>query len=351
MHGPRYVAAPHVPDLPVEPKFVVAPLGGREQVVPVAAPRLPDQPVEPAFVQATLGDLGRVVPAPDPAISNSSGTSSTSLPAIPISGASVTRDGYDDYSSGLSLPSIPWRPDTFRILLLCGGPDERPDSLYNLFSALDGFECTNYDIANGAQFDIVDDVVWDTIYTAVTSLEYAACVACPPCSTFSQLHSLPGPPPLRDATGPGRYGRTALLPPVKERVRKHTLIATRVAQILSHFTRLKVPWIFESPWASENQVSALNLDEYVNLLAMHGVTKIKGVQCPFGGRSSKPTAWVSHGVELGSMPTECPHSKRKWQNQRTGEVVHKPHAPTSGKDEYLLENPLAPWTPRTNRRP
>ena len=221
----------------------------------------------------------------------------------------------------------------------------RPDSLFNLFTAVEGFECINYDVANGPQFDIVDDVVWDTIYTAVTSLEYVGCVACPPCSTYSQLHSLPGPPPLRDATGPGRYGRSNLLPPVKERVRKHTLITTRVAQILTHFTRLKVPWIFEAPWATDNQVSALNLDEFVNLLAMHGVTKTKGFQCPFGGKSPKPSAWVSMGVELCSMPNGCPHPKRKWQNQRTGEVVHKPHAPTSGKDVYLLENPLTPWEP------
>ena len=259
---------------------------------PVAAPRVPDQPVVPKFIMAPLGDRERVVPAPSlQARQNSHREPQPTYEAVTIPGATlcsqdpaVTRDGYDDYSIGQPLSNITWRPDKCRILLLCGGPDDRPDSVYNLFTAAEGFECTNYDVANGPQFDIVDDLVWDTIYTAVTSLEYVGCVACPPCSTYSQLHSLPGPPPLRDATGPGRYGRSNLLPPVKERVRKHTLISTRVAQILTHFTRLKVPWIFEAPWATENQVSALNLDEFVNLLAMHGVTKTIGFQCPFGRR-------------------------------------------------------------------
>jgi hypothetical protein len=175
-------------------------------------------------------------------------------------------------------------------------------------------------------------------------MEYVGCVACPPCGSYSKLHSLPGPPPLRDVTGPGRYGRSDLSPRSKERVRKHTLISTRVAHVLTHFTRLKVPWIFEAPWATANEVSALNLDEFIKLLAMHDVVKTQGYQCPFGGRSPKPTAWVSFGVDLSAMPSSCPHPKRMWHNQRTGAVVNKPHAPTSGKDVYLLTmNELTPW--------
>ena len=105
----------------------------------------------------------------------------------------VTSDGYDDHSSGQPLPNNSWRPDTARILLLCGGLDDRPNSLSNLFKTMGSFECTNYDIANGPQFDIVDDSVWDTLYSEATSMEYAGCVACPPCGSYSKLHSLPGP--------------------------------------------------------------------------------------------------------------------------------------------------------------
>ena len=144
----------------------------------VAAPRLPDQPVVPVVFMAPLGDQGRVVPAPSPP--NSSDTppptqdTSATIPgaAICSQDSAIDQDGYDDYSIDHPVSSVTWRPDKCRILLLCGGPDDRPDSLFNLFTAVEGFECINYDVANGPQFDIVDDLVWDTIYTAVTSLEY-----------------------------------------------------------------------------------------------------------------------------------------------------------------------------------
>ena len=84
----------------------------------------------------------------------------------------------------------------------------------------------NYDVANGAQFDIVDDTVWDRLLAEVSALEYVACIASPPCNTYSRLHSLPGPPPLRDVEGSGRYGRSDLSPRSKEHARKHTLIST-----------------------------------------------------------------------------------------------------------------------------
>ena len=253
-------------------------------------------------------------------------------------------DGYEDYSQQLTNFDLTWKPnDTQRILLLCGGLDERADSLSNLFKKYAGFEATNYDTANGPQFDIVDDTVWDTIHAESSAMEYVGCVACPPCGPMSRLHSLPGPPPLFDVKGPGRYGRSDLSPRSKERARKHILLTTRVAQLLTRFTRLRIPWIFEAPWASENEVSALNLDEFISLLAMDGVVKIRGVQCPFGGESSKPTAWVTFGVDLTSMPNSCPHQNRTWYNQRSGETVIKPHAPTKGKDVFLLHrNPLAP---------
>ena len=138
--------------------------------------------------------------------------------------------------------------------------------------------CTNYDLANGPQFDITDDTVWDELFTGASSMEYVACMAGPPCGPMSKLHSLPGPPALFDVDGRGRYGRRDLSPRSKERARKHILIITRALQILSHFTRLKVPWIYEAPWATEKEVSAFNLDELKILLAMEGVTKALGYQ-------------------------------------------------------------------------
>jgi len=228
------------------------------------------------------------------------------IPADIHDAPAVTADGYDDHSNGIDTHKPGWRPEVCRILLICAGPNDRPDSLYNLLRNVPGLDCVNYDIANGAQFDIVDDTVWDRLLAEVSALEYVACLASPPCNTYSRLHSLPGPPPLRDVEGSGRYGRSDLSPRSKEHVRKHTLISTRVAHVLTQFTRPRVPWIFEAPWATEKQTSALNLDEYRSLLAMDGVTKTLGYQCPFGGLSPKPSAWVLSGIDFTGMPQSCP---------------------------------------------
>ena len=79
-----------------------------------------------------------------------------------------------------------------KILILCGGPNDREVSLYNLFIAA-GFECVNYGRLNGQQFDLVDDVVKDEILRDIAAGEYVAAFASPECSTFSKLHNFLGP--------------------------------------------------------------------------------------------------------------------------------------------------------------
>ena len=116
---------------------------------------------------APPGDREKEVPAPCTDTLPNSYCPPALLPTIPITimepkqsldevriDPVVTSDGYDDHSSGQPLSNNAWRPDTSRILLLCGGLDDRPDSLSNLFKTMGGFEVTNYDTANGPQFDI-----------------------------------------------------------------------------------------------------------------------------------------------------------------------------------------------------
>ena len=164
-------------------------------VVPAFAVPTGDREGEPS-AQNTGTSQNSIMPALQlpiiTTVCNESSQGSTDDGPIP----GVVRDGYDDHSKGQSIPKVCWRPDKNRILLLCGGPDDREDSLTNLFRA-SGLECTNYDLTNGPQFDIVDDSVWDKLYTEASSMEYVGCMAGPPCGPMSKLHSLPGPPPLR----------------------------------------------------------------------------------------------------------------------------------------------------------
>ena len=96
----------------------------------------------------------------------------------------------------------------------------------------------------------------------------------------------------------------------------------------------------------ENQVSVLHLDEYVRLLAKPGVKHKKGVQCPFGALSSKPTPWLYFMVDLEDMPSVCPHPRRKWycdvDSHRSTLAMHPA---TKGSGRYSLK----PFSPHEQR--
>ncbi len=94
------------------------------------------------------------------------------------------------------------------------------------------------------------------------------------------------------------------------------------------------PLIFGTPALRDGEVSILRLDEYQTLLNSSSVRHNIGVQCPFGSLSSKPTSWLSCGVDLADMPQKCTHVKRPWFNDRTGTAVIAKHRPTSGTDTY-----------------
>jgi len=57
-----------------------------------------------------------------------------------------------------------------KVLLLCAGPDDRYDGLTQLIKAA-VFVPVNFDTANGAQFDLVDDAISDPIAASVAGGE------------------------------------------------------------------------------------------------------------------------------------------------------------------------------------
>ena len=68
------------------------------------------------------------------------------------------------------------RRQQMKILILCGGPNSRRMSFYNLLISA-GFDCVNYDRLNGQQFDLVDDVTKDEILPDIAAGEYVAAFA------------------------------------------------------------------------------------------------------------------------------------------------------------------------------
>ena len=105
---------------------------------------------------------------------------------------------------------------------------------------------------------------------------------------------------------------------LKEQVRIHNLVSLRVAQVLDLFVVRRLPWIFETPAISQNQLSIAHLDEYVNLLKLPEAKHQVGVQRPCGSLSSKPTSWVFFLADLTDMTPKCQHPKRTWFNDSEG---------------------------------
>ncbi len=230
---------------------------------------------------------------------------------------------------------------TVKVLLLCTGPDDRPNSMVKLITN-GGVECESFDVENGPLFDLTDDATWDPLVARVQSGDFSAAFASPPCTTHSKVRKKPGgPPPLRGIDGASRYGLAGLSVRNKELVRKHNLIYVRVAMLLKILVEHCCPWIFEQPAQVEGEVSALNMDEYRQLVAMPGVKHTIGIQCTFGAISSKPTSWVYHALCMEDMPSVCPHVKRIWFNDRTGVGTAAKHRPTSGKDTYSSTQKVA----------
>ena len=102
----------------------------------VEASPLPDKPVEPMFM-APPGDREGDASAPNSVLQQLptiliAPPESKQCPEVICTDPVVNQDGYDDHSRGQSPPNITWLPDKSRTLLLCGGPDDRPDSLGNL---------------------------------------------------------------------------------------------------------------------------------------------------------------------------------------------------------------------------
>ena len=124
------------------------------------------------------------------------------------------------------------------LLILFAGPSSNEGNLAFHFQLL-GYTVVTYDVLDGPQNDLLDDAVWDPIYSRIQGGEFKALIASPPCGTFSRLRGLPnGPPKLRGLAGGERYGLPNLTPQQKDHVRKHTLLAVRALQACEAMAKL-----------------------------------------------------------------------------------------------------------------
>ena len=197
-----------------------------------------------------------------------------------------------------------------------------------------GHEVDDYDFANGEQYDLTDDAVWEPLHKRIKTGDYLAIFSSPPCGTFSRVRNVPGgPPPLRGTAGAERYGLRNIGKQNADLVRSHNLLALRTAAATQTMMDLDRPAIIEQPAIRDGEVSMYLLDEFIKLTKHMQHTK--SVQCAFGASAVKLTSWMTHGVNLDDMTAACAHEPRVWHEEGTGKTITAPHPPARGRRRFF----------------
>ena len=221
-----------------------------------------------------------------------------------------------------------------KVLIICSGPSTNENNLQKYLQQL-GMDVVAFDIIDGIHMDITDDSVWDPLFADIRNGKFAAVVASPPCSTFSRLRGIPGGPPiLRGISGPAVYGLRTLTPKQQEQVRTHNLIALRAISACESIAVQGGIFVLEQPAVRDGEVSLFHLNEAVALAAKTSVTHWLGAQCPFGAATRKLTSWLTAGLDFSDMPKTCPHSKKQWFLEGTGQSILATHPPSRGSCRY-----------------
>ena len=94
--------------------------------------------------------------------------------------------------------------------------------------------------------------------------------------------------------------------------------------------------MLEQPAWRKDEISMLNLDEFVLLLAQPGVNHSIRPQCPFGAKAFKSTSFITYGVSVEDMSTECCHTIKYWYRQGDASRIFARHPPSRGRHRYYL---------------
>ena len=243
-----------------------------------------------------------------------------------------------------SSPTTSSRPT---LLHLFSGPSGRSDGLASCLAEI-GWDCEEWDILNGPDFDLTDNENWCRLSSRISVGCYDACLLGPPCNTFSNARNDHdgGPQPLRTASGAERYGRQGLEPKDKEKVKIGTLLAVRSARVFSDFHNQRKPAVLEQPlWIQDGtSVSMLNFDEYARLRSLPGVSVRDMVQCVYGARVVKSTTLLSYLVDLSDVKSECNHPVQRWTRPSDGKIHWGAHPPLQGIEWFLSDAEFAEHT-------
>ena len=108
-----------------------------------------------------------------------------------------------------------------QILHLFSGPSGRRDGLL-CYAKAAGADGEDWDIENGREYDLLDDIIYNTLLDRIKAGELDAGMLGPPCGTFSNARREDdfGPRPLRLPGPQGIYGRNDLTVDESKSVRR-----------------------------------------------------------------------------------------------------------------------------------
>ena len=242
-----------------------------------------------------------------------------------------------------------------RFLYLFSGPDVAT-SVGHAVEVLGGaMEC--YDIAIDKGHDLCDDSLWSKILAELRQGNYHGGIASPPCGSFSACRrqdpgEAPGPAALRSDSPPGIYGLKDAPQEKKEYLRIGTLCAFRAASMveellaLSPVAEVALPASIETPERRDGQPSVFKLPEVIILDQDSRISIIRGVQCPYGALSPKPSEMLGT-MALRDWVRECPHPAQAWRVPWSGKRHLQPHPPLRGRQRAI---PEADWCKSMLRR-
>ena len=123
----------------------------------------------------------------------------------------------------------------------------------------------------------------------------------PPCDSFGGLAGRPSQNGhivgfMRGEFGKDRYGLRELKPKDKERVRLATFLTLRCAAVAAACCQHRIPWWAEQPKKFVGCAHAFELDEWLLVRSVAGVTLTCVPQCHFVDLFEKPHDFLRYTV-------------------------------------------------------
>jgi len=236
-------------------------------------------------------------------------------------------------------------------LILFSGKARPGDIHQNLVSR--GWTVCSVDILSPKPTDILDDSIWDEINKDILFGNFKALWVATPCGTFSPLREKPpGPRVLRTVERIRGIKKSELTVSEQKQLREANIMVHRSATACESQRSSRLPWGLENPDHPDDKPSIWKMPEIENLCMRDDVDLTGFDQCRFGLETTKPTIFMSQGLDFEEMrELRCNHpkvektdayGKKYWAShtstvQRWVETEHGRQRASKGQGEYTYD--------------